>query len=377
VNRRGGISGAVAFSLALLVLGLALTSLAGAAVPVGPRLATVELIESQRPRHKESSSTMALATVDPSTGRERRFVRAPLEASGRIAPSPFHAPAWSPDGSLIAFTGYASGETDTSRIFVVSPNGSGVRPLPGTRNGSDPVLSPDGHTLAFARTKTLFHIDVEHVTEPGKDRSRFYSSTTTWVVDLLGGPSRRLTRWRNGLSNVPGSFTPDGSGLLLTKEDDDLDGPRIVQVNLADGSSREVIQLAEEPAISPDGTRLAFVGYLHPDLVEAEENQGYLAGDLYVAQADGSHAQRITRTDDVLESSPSWDPSGQRIAYVQARADTSFVPVLGLLFPTGNALMQVNADGRCRKKVLTERNVAFYGVAWQSGPGHEAGPNPC
>jgi Tol biopolymer transport system component len=350
-----------------------------AAAPDGPRLVTVELIETKGSEREENASPpiITLATVDPAGAGRRRFVRGKLEDNERVTPFPFYGPAWSSDGSLIAFTGHIGKERDRGRIFIVSPDGSGLRPIPGTKEGIDPVFSPDGRTLAFARTRSHSYVDVKHITEPGKDRSRFYSSTTTWVVDLRGGKPRRLTRWRNGLDNVPGSFTRDGSGLLLTKNDVNLDGPQIVQMSLDGGGSREIVQLGEEPALSPDGSQIAFIGYLDPDRVEAEENQDYSAGELYVVRVDGTQVKRLTRTDDVLESSPSWDPSGQRIAYVQARADTSFVPVLGLLFPVGNALMQVNADGSCREEILSQRKVAFYGVAWQPGPGREAGPIAC
>lgn len=357
---------------ALLLVALALPAAAIAEAPPGPRLATVEMIEAKGPRFSDKPSIMALATIDPSTGRQRRFLRAKLSADNRIVPSPFHAPAWSPDGSLMAFAAHRGNEESVEdRIFLASSDGSGARPVPGTRGGSQPVLSPDGFTLAFARTRFRSNV------RPGRLYANFYSSTTTWIVDLRGGKPRRLTRWRNELYNTPGSFTADGSGLLLTKEDSNLEGPRIVQTSLADGSTREILEFGSEPALSPDGSRIAFVGFLDPDLVEAEENHDYLAGELYVAASDGTGVRRLSRSEDVLESAPSWDPSGQRIAYVQFRADTSFVPGLGLLFPTGNALMQVNADGSCRKKILTQRRVAFYGVAWQPGPGREAGPILC
>lgn len=359
--------------LALLLVSMVLPAAAAGETPPGPRLATVELIEAKGPKFSEDDrpSTMALATVDPATGKQRRFLRAKLGAGKGLVPSPFHAPAWSPDGSLIAFAAHQGGRRTKDRIFLAASDGSGVRPVRGTSGGSQPVLSPDGFTLAFSRTR--FESDVK----PGRLYPRFYSSTTTWIVDLRGGKPRRLTRWRNGLYSSPGSFTADGSGLLLTKEDSNLEGDRIVQLGLADGSFREILEFASEPAVSPDGSQIAFVGYQDRDLVEAEENQDYLAGELYVAAADGTGVRRLSRSDDVLESAPSWDPSGQRIAYVRFRADTSFVPSLGLLFPTGNALMQVNADGSCRKKVLSVPRVAFYGAAWQPGPGRETGPISC
>lgn len=357
---------------------LAMLAVAAAAEATGPRLATVEMIQTKGSLRSENEGPplMAVATVDPATGGERRFQRAPLGVGKRVVPFPFYAPTWSPDGALIAFNGHA-GRSDKGRIYVVAPDGTGLRAFPGTVNGTQPVFSPDGRTLAFARTRSWFHLDPGFFKEPTKGGIRSYASTTTWIVDLAGGKPRRLTRWRDGLSHVPTSFSPHGTTLLVTKEDRNLDGPRVMQTSLADGVTRELILEAKEAVYSPDGSRIAFTGFLDPDLVEAEEDGDYLAEELYVTNADGTGTKRLSRTEGVLESAPSWDPSGQRLAYVQFRADTSFVSALALLFPTGNALMQVNADGSCRKKIVTRPKVAYYGVAWQPGPGREAGPLSC
>jgi hypothetical protein len=71
---------------------------------------------------------------------------------------------------------------------------------------------------------------------------------------------------------------------------------------VAGGRVRLLRRDAAEPAWSPDGRRLAYV---------AAGSGG--ASDLYVIDADGTHAGRITWTDGVDETSPSWSPDGKRL----------------------------------------------------------------
>ncbi|MDX6625006.1 MAG: TolB protein [Solirubrobacterales bacterium] len=366
----------------LIVLVILLAMLVGAPVvsaevAPGPHLASIELIERKGyAPNLDPEPSVALAVIDPSTGREKLYLRGKIDERKRVVPAPFGTPSWAADGGLIAFTGF-DGNALKDRIYVVAPDGTNLRPLPRTQNGSDPVLSPDGHLLAFTRSRYRSHINKNFFKDFKGEPVRVYSSKTTWIVDLAGGKPRRLTPWRNGLYNTPTSFSPDGTGLLLTKEDDRLDGVRVMRMSLADGATNEVLKGAVEAKYSPDGSRIAFVGYLHRDIVKAEENHDYLASELYVAAANGTGVRRLSRSKGVLESSPSWDPSGQRLAYVQLKGDTSFLAGLSNLFPTGNALMQVNADGTCRKKIASRPSTAFYGVAWQPGVGREAGPIIC
>lgn len=350
--------GSIALGTVLLLAGIGSAPASGLSLPP-PRLATVELIDKGR------VNEIALATVDPVGGQRQQVLRSLFEEPGEgVAIAPFTSPAWTVNGDTLAFTGLSEGRPKEA-IYVVEPTGKGLRRLPGAARGFNPVFSSDGRTLAFARAKI----------RPGKKRSQIFSSTATWVVDLAGGKPRRLTPLRNGLEHIPGSFAPDGSGLMLTKRDGRLDRPRVVFMPFDGGKSREVVRLGEDPAFSPDGSQIAFVGYLDLDIVVAEEEQEYPASELYVLNLDGSQPRRLTDTEDILESSPSWDPSGLRIAYVEAKGDTSFAPALALLFPKGNALMQINPDGTCRRQIASQRKVAFYGVAWQ--PGAPAGPVGC
>ncbi len=334
---------------------MALTPCAVAAAPEGPRLAFVSLTDSKQ-------NEVRLESVDPSGSGRVGLLHANL---GRgVGPVPFFGPSWSADGTRVFFGAFAGKRRQA--IYAIRSDGSGLRSIPRTKGATNPVLSPDGHTLAFARSRFRFDIDVHH---PGK--TRFYASTTTWIVDLDSGRTRQLTRWRNGLENTPASFSPDGSTLALTRNDDNLDGPRAVLMHLGGGST-VLAREAVEPVISPDGSRVALISFADQDVVQLDE-EATLAGELYVVRVDGSQLQRLTRTRGQSELRPSWDPSSQRIAYNQFRAGEG----LDELFPFGNSIMQINADGSCRAKILSVPRVALYGAAWQPGPGREAGRIVC
>src|SRR5256885_8849439 len=62
-------------------------------------------------------------------------------------------PAWSPDGTVIAFwRALHRGKRETRQIFVVNADGSGLRRLTWGANSEAPAWSPDGKRIAFART---------------------------------------------------------------------------------------------------------------------------------------------------------------------------------------------------------------------------------
>lgn len=125
---------------------------------------------------------------------------------------------FSADGSKLAF-GYGAflgDEERTEGIYMVSPAGGRPRFVAGTKEGIQPVLSPDGETLAFARVRVVL----------GKGGKVRFLGSSVWFVDANGGQPRRVTPWRHGLLIAPSSFSPDGTILALSRSDLKGEGKR-------------------------------------------------------------------------------------------------------------------------------------------------------
>ncbi len=84
-----------------------------------------------------------------------------------------------------------------------------------------------------------------------------------------------------------------------------------------DGTRKNLIADAQDAAYSPDGTLIAFAR----------------AGDLWVANADGSGQRRLAVTPHVDEWGPAWLPGGTSIVYTASVAGTRQIRVVQL--PTG------------------------------------------
>lgn len=353
--------GVIRRALGMGVLGLLLaTSTAMAATPEGPRLAAARVTGTAHRFRIE------LVTVGPNGGQPLRLVG----GGRRSRPWPnyfFSSFSWSPDGERIAFSGIVgvhSGDNHELRLklFTVRADGSGLHAIRGTRGASNPVYSPDGHTLAFTRS-----IDRDEPTVVGgKKRKYGFRGASIWTVDLLTGAQRQLTPWQDGLFYTASSFSPDGSTLLATHEDSRLlNESEPVALRLDGGGSRRLLEDGSSPVYSPDGSEIALIR----PTVEYLDSEERSSSDLYVIDADGSDVRRLTHTPNLYESAPSWDPSGERLAYERLQ-------VIGEGIGSSGP-MQVNADGTCASKMFSASRAFFFAPAWQPGPGREAGRIEC
>jgi Tol biopolymer transport system component len=328
----------------MIALAACAAGAACAEVPAGPRLAVI--------KWDVFGGRYVLETVD-------RSGALPLRLAGggerkRPLPEIFEAPAWSPDGAKIAFVGVArsfEGGSPGDRLYVVGADGRDLKPLLGTHGSASPVFAPDGSSIAFTRFRRR--------------------GASIWLADLAGAAPKRITPARRGLYMFPGSFSPDGSALLATR----VVGrgrEEIVAVRLDTGEVETVLRRASEPVYSPDGTRFALLRWRPSRRRDGTRTE---SSDLFTVRADGSGLRRLTNTRYQDEVYPSWDPSGERLAFVR------YLPELAenefLEAGIGASVMQMNANGTCPREILEPSIVAIYGAAWQPGPGRGVGRIEC
>ena len=192
-------------------------------------------------------------------------------------------PAWSPDGTQIAFDSDRDGNDE---IYVMAADGS--QPTRLTRNSARdwrPAWSPDGTQIAF-----------------DSDRDR---NDEIYVMAADGSQPTRLTR--NDADDRSPAWSPDGTQIAF---DSDRDGNNEIYVMAADGSQPTRLTRNSgsdwRPAWSPDGTQIAF----HSDRDGNTE--------IYVMAADGSQPTRLTRND-ADDISPAWSPDGTQIVFASDR----------------------------------------------------------
>jgi Tol biopolymer transport system component len=187
-------------------------------------------------------------------------------------------PAWSPDGTKIAFTSNRDGNPE---IYTMTADGSHTLRLT-TQVADDrrPTWSPDGTKIAFASSRD--------------------GNGEIYVMGADGSNQTRLTR--NDVYDSDPAWSPDGSKIAFSSNRDGIAGIWVVN---ADGSNPVRLTSSPSydnaPAWSPDGTRLAFS--------RVSSN----TADIFLVQADGSRLTQLTHGIDNA-TDPSWSPDGHKIA---------------------------------------------------------------
>jgi acylaminoacyl-peptidase len=253
-------------------------------------------------------------------------------------------PAWSPDGSRLAYVSNRGGAKPQIHVRWISGADSQVTRLQEAASG--PAWSPDGRRIAFlARVPGEPDFRVKLAAAP---------KGATWAE-----PASVVTRLKWRADKTP------GQGLVA-------DGETHVFVVSADGGAPRQVSPAGYsfsgvPQWTPDGSRLVVVGSKQPD-ADRQLNPD----DLYVVGLDG-RTERLT-TGSGNESSPAVSPDGKLVAYV-GFVDKGYASHNVNLYvaPIGGGVTRQLA-AKLDRNVLHPRwsadGTALYGIVEDQGAAH-------
>jgi Tol biopolymer transport system component len=220
-------------------------------------------------------------------------------------------PQLSPDGEKVAYA-WTRPAADNSDIYVKAL-GVGAKPLRLTESQAReglPEWSPDGRQIAFVRLSEE-------------------AAAAIYTVPSLGGQERKLVDIRGPLFAygdvywIPElSWSPKGDWLALAEKATASEPSRIVRLSLAKLEKQPLTSPPPDslgdlhPALSPDGTQLAFVR-------SGSGSFGDL--DVWVQQLEGGEARRLTSEKYDNLCCLAWTPDGSGVLFAAGTGGSGLV----------------------------------------------------
>jgi eukaryotic-like serine/threonine-protein kinase len=209
-------------------------------------------------------------------------------------PGSVQNPSFSPDGKQIAYRWRTEGG-DSSIYVKLIGTGTTLRLTNPPGVDSIPAWSPDGEWVAFFRSL------------PG--------NSGIYIVSALGGPARRInpTEYCGGLD-----WFPDGRHLIVSEGLEDSTRLSSVAVDTGQhqpaGSNSGAPLGDTDPALSPDGKTIAFIG-----------GTAARVGNIYLMPVDGGRPRWLATN----ARSIAWMPDGRSIVFSSENRRLWRIPVTG------------------------------------------------
>lgn len=235
----------------------------------------------------------------------------------------------------VTFVRLFDGGAQGSAIFVVQPDGSGLRELSRERAANDgsPAVSPDGTLIAFQSERDNGLRGIKRITD-------------IYVMGADGSDVQRVTTTRdpgpgNGVRGP--AWSPDGKQLAAAREDNQ-DRSRIIVMSPDGSKLHEITDGTGDvgPVWSPDGAWIAF-RRRQPSAPNEE---------LWLVRPDGTDAHRVLAK--IHDAPVSWTSDGQRVTFADDAADGT------------TQLFTVSVDGADRTQRTHGKEGEQSEAAWSS-----------
>ena len=234
--------------------------------------------------------------------------------SALVSPEPIISPAWSPNGSQLA---YVSFESRKPVIYAHEITSGKRRSLANFRgSNSAPAWSPDGRQIIATLSRD--------------------GGSQLYVVEAKGGEPRRLTT-SSSIDTEP-AFSPDGKTIYFVSDRGGT--PQIYQMSSTGGNAERVTFTGSyniSPTVSPDGRWLAYITRVGG------------AFKLRIMELAGGTVTQITDTD--ADENPSFSPNSRLIVYATQQQGRE-------------ALMTTTLDGKIKARLAAGAGIDIREPDW-------------